>query len=168
MIKNKVNLMVNKEAEMFHKQGMAFLKEGNNKKALEFFDKATKFDDTFFPAWNNKGVLLLELKDYKKAEKCFEQAIRFNPADKMALYNRGYALLILEDYETSVEIFEFFIANVSKKNDFYIYALYLQAKGYYGLKEYDKAQSLLNEALGMDKNFKEAQELLNEVLKEME
>ena len=159
--------MVNKEAEMFHKQGMAFLKEGDNKKALEFFDKATQFDETFFPAWNNKGVLLLELEDYEGAEKCFQQAIILNPADKMALYNRGYVLLILEDYETSIEIFKFFLDNISKKSDFYKYGLYLQAKGFYGLKEYDKAQKLLNEALNIDKNFNEAKDLLNQVLEVM-
>ena len=156
--------MVNKEAEMFHKQGMEFLRRGENTKALEFFDKALQFDGTFFPAWNNKGVLLLELKDYENAEKCFEQAIRFNPADKMALYNRGYTLLYLEDYEKSVELFEFFVENISKKSDFYKYGLYLLAKGYYGLKEYDKAHKLLNEALTVDKNFKEAQELLDQIL----
>jgi len=156
--------MVNKEAEMFHKQGMAFLKEGENEKALEFFDKATKFDETFFPAWNNKGVLLLELEDYKGAEQCFQQAVLLNPADKMALYNRGYVLLILKDYETAVEIFEFFVDNISKKSDFYKYGLYLLAKGYYGLKEYEKAELSLNKLLEKDKNFKEAQELLNQVL----
>ena len=159
--------MVNKEAEMFHKQGMAFLKEGENEKALEFFDKATKFDETFFPAWNNKGVLLLELEDYKGAEQCFQQAVLLNPADKMALYNRGYVLLILEDYETSIEIFAFLLENISKKSDFYKYALYLQAKGFYGIKEYDKAQKLLDDALNMDKNFTEAQDLLNQVLEVM-
>ena len=155
--------MVKKEAEMFHKQGMEFLREGENKKALEFFDKALQFDDTFFPAWNNKGVLLLELKDYKNAEKCFEQALRFNPADKMALYNRGYALLYLEDYEKAVEFFEFFVENISKKSDFYKYGVYLLAKGYYGLKEYDKDKKLLNESINEDKNFKEAKELLDQI-----
>jgi hypothetical protein len=37
----------------------------------------------------------------------------------------------------------------------------------YALKEYGKASKLLNEAIEMDKNFKEAQELLNQVQKEM-
>ncbi|MGZ7136472.1 MAG: tetratricopeptide repeat protein, partial [Methanobacterium sp.] len=93
--------MVKKEAEMFHKQAMSYLREGDKKRALEFFDKAIKFDNKFFPAWNNKGVILLEMKDYKQAEECFGQVISLNPADRMALYNRAYALLILEDYEQS-------------------------------------------------------------------
>ncbi len=159
--------MVNKEAEMFHKQAMVYLREGEKEKALEFFDKALQFDNKFFPAWNNKGVLLLEMKDYKQAEECFGKVNQFNPADRMALYNRAYTLLILEDYVQSVELLEFFLRNTSKKNDFYKYGLYLQAKGFCGLKEYERASSLLNDALKMDKNFDEAQELLNEVQKQM-
>ncbi|MGZ7136316.1 MAG: tetratricopeptide repeat protein, partial [Methanobacterium sp.] len=68
----------------------------------------------------------------------------------------------------SVELFEFFLTYTSKKNDFYKFALYLQAKAFYNMKEYDKAIKLLNEALEMDKNFKEALELLNQLQKENE
>jgi tetratricopeptide (TPR) repeat protein len=159
--------MANKEAEMFYKQAMSFLGQGEARKAIEFFDKALKFDDKYFPAWNNKGVALLELKDYRQAEECFEKVIRINPADKMALYNRGYALLMLGEYQQSVEIFDFFLANTSKKSDFFKYGLYLQAKGFYGLKEYDKARSLLKDSLKLDKKFTEAQELLNQVINDM-
>ena len=107
------------------------------------------------------------MENYKKAEECFGQVMRLNPADKMALYNRAYALLILEDYDQSIELLDFFLLNTSKKNDFFKFGLYLQAKGFYELKEYDKARTLLNEAIEMDKNFKEAHELLDELLKEM-
>ncbi len=160
--------MTNKEAEMFYKQGMSFLGQGETRKALEFFDKALKFDDKYFPAWNNKGVALLELKDYHQAADSFQNVININAADKMALYNKGYALLMMEEYQQSVEILDYFLANCSRKNDFFKFGLYLQAKGFYGLKEYDKAISLLNDAIKVDKNFKEAQELLNQIVKEKE
>ncbi len=151
--------MANKEAEMFYKQAMAFLGQGETKKAIEFFDKALKNDDRYFPAWNNRGVALLELEDYKQAAKCFEQVNLINPADRMALYNRGYALLMQEDYQQSIEIFGHFLDSTSKKNDFYKFGLYLQAKAFCGLKEYDRALPLLNNANELDKNFKEAQDL---------
>lgn len=159
------DLMANKEAEMFHKQGMSSLAQGETRKAVEFFDKALKHDNKYFPAWNNKGVALLELKDFKQAAECFEMVIKLNPADKLALYNRSYALLMLGEYQQAVELLDFFLANISRKNEFFKYGLYLQAKGFYELKEYDKARSLLNDSLKKDKNFKEAQELLSQVLK---
>jgi len=151
--------MTNKEAEMFHNQAMAFLGQGETKKALEFFDKALRADDQYFPAWNNKGVALLELKDYKQAAECFDHVIRLNPADRMALYNRAYALLMQGEYQQSVEYFDFFLGNVSKKSDFFKFGLYLQAKGFYHLKEYHKALSLLNDAIKIDKKFNEAKKL---------
>jgi lipoprotein NlpI len=158
--------MTNKETEMFYKQAMSFLGQGETRKAIDFFNKALEFDDQYFPAWNNKGVAFIELKDYRQAEECFGMVVKLNPADRMALYNRGYALLMLEEYQKSVEIFDFFLANISRKNDFFKFGLYLQAKGFYGLNEYDKAVSLLNDALKVDKKFKEAQDLLNQVLEE--
>ncbi len=159
--------MVNKETEMFHKQAMSFLAQGEIKEAIKFFDKALKYDDQYFPSLNNKGIALLELKDYKKAEECFQQVVLLNPADKMALYNRGYALLMLGDYNESVKIFDYFLSNISQKSEFFRYGLYLQARGFYELKEYDKALMLLRDALKKDKNFNEAQELLTQVLKEI-
>lgn len=160
--------MTNKETEMFHKQAMALLEQGEIQKSIEFFDKALEYDDEYFPAWNNKGIAFLELEDYPKALECFEQVSRLNPADKMGLYNKGYVLLMLEEYGESVKIFDFFVSTCSKKNDFFKFALYLQAKGLYGLKKYDNAILLLNDAIKMDKKFKEAQELRSLILKEME
>ena len=157
--------MVNREAEMFHKQGMAYLREGKNKEALELFDKALKFDDEYFPALNNKGVILLEFKEYKRAAECFEKVVRLNPADRMALYNRGYALSMMGDYEGSFKIFDFFLMNTSKDNDFFKFALFLQAQNYYGLKDYENALVLLNDVIKIDNNFKEAHELRSEVNK---
>jgi lipoprotein NlpI len=161
--------MAKKEAEMFHKQAMSFLGQGKVQKAIEFFDKALNFDDDYFPAWNNKGIALLELKEYRQALDCFNQVIRINPLDRMVWYNKGYTLLFLEEYDESVKAFGNFISTYSKKDDdFYKFALYLQARGFYGLKEYDKALELTQNALKIDENFMEAQELLDLVLKEIE
>lgn len=161
--------MSKKEAELFHKQAMSFLRQGETQKAMEFFDKALDFDDKYFPAWNNKGIILLELKEYQGALECFERVISLNALDTMVWYNKGYTLLLLDRYQESVDAFEYFRSTYSKKDDeFYKFALYLQAKGYYGLKDYDRALELAQNALKIDENFMEAQELLNLALKEIE
>lgn len=160
--------MAKKEAEMFHKQAMSFLGQGKVEKAIEFFDKALDFDDEYFPAWNNKGIALLELKEYQNALDCFEQVIRLNALDTMVWYNKGYVLLLLDKYDESINAFEHFCSTYSKKDDdFYKFALYLQARGFYGLKNYDKALELTQNALEIDENFMEARELLNLILKDM-
>lgn len=161
--------MTKKETEMFYKQAMSLLGRGEIQKSIEFFDKALNFDDDYFPAWNNKGIAHLELKEYKDALNCFEQVIRINTLDKMVWYNKGYTLLLLEEYSESVKAFGNFISTYSKKDDdFYKFALYMQAKGFYGLKEFDKSIELLQNSLKIDANFMEAQELLSLALKERE
>ena len=159
--------MAKKESEMFQKQAMSFLGQGEVQKAIEFFDKAIDFDNEYFPAWNNKGIALLELNRYKQALECFEQVIHINGLDKMVWYNKGYTLFMLKEYEESVTAFDNFLYSYSKDNDdFYKFALYMQADGLYNLKKYDKAVEILRSLLVTDENFREAQELLNQISKE--
>lgn len=158
--------MGKKEAEMFHKQAMSFLEQGEVQKAVEFFDKAIKSDEEYFPAWNNKGIALLELKRYKEALNCFEKVISINSLDRMVWYNKGYTLFMLGEYGESVTAFDNFLYTYSKDDDaFYKYASYLQANGLYNLKKYDKAVEILRSLLVKDENFREAQELLKEIEK---
>ena len=159
--------MGKKEAEMFHKQAMSFLEQGKVQKAVEFFDKAIKSDEDYFPAWNNKGIALLELKQYKPALDSFNKVLSINGLDKMVWYNKGYTLFMLKEYGESVTAFENFLYTYSKDDDaFYKYASYLQATGLYNLKKYDKAVEILRGLLVKDENFMEAQELLSQITKE--
>jgi lipoprotein NlpI len=156
--------MSNEDVEMFYKQAMSYLGQGESKMALEFFNKALNIDEMYLPAWNDKGVALLELKDYTQALNCFERVIYLDHEVSMPLYNKGYVQLMLERYNDSVETFKIFLARYPFKDDFYKYALYLKAKGHYGLKEYEDAQKLLEKAVKKDKSFREARELLISIL----
>lgn len=161
--------MGKKEAEVFHKQAMSFLGQGEVQRAVEFFDKAINLDEDFFPAWNNKGIALLELKKYEQALDCFEQVIRINPLDRMVWYNKGYTLFMLKKYDESVTALENFLSTYSKDDDdFYKYASYLQANGFYYLKKYDEAVEILRGLLVKDENFGEAHELLDQITKNQE
>jgi tetratricopeptide (TPR) repeat protein len=153
--------MARREVKMYYDQALSFLGQGQAEKSIEFLDRALEIDDKYFPAWNNKGVALLELGDYQEALNCFEQVILLNSLDNMAWYNKGYVLLILERYSESVETFEIFLARYSQEDNFYKFALFLQAKDFYFLKEYQKAIDLLQKAIKIDPDFKEAHELLN-------
>jgi len=158
--------MTEQDVEMFYKQAMSYLGQGDTEKAIEFFDKAIKMDDWYLPAWNDKGVALLELEDYRGALNCFEKVVMLDPVSSMPLYNKGYVQLILGDYEDSIATFDIFLERYMNKDDFYKYALYLKAKGHYSLKEYTEANETLEDALAKDKTFKEARELLLMVINE--
>ena len=154
------------DVKMYYDQAMSFLGQGEIEKSLVFFDKALKTDENYSPAWNNKGIALLSLEKYFEALDCFEHVMALNPMDSMVIYNKGYVLLMLERYQESVDTLELFLKRYSQKDDFYKFGLYLQAKGFYNLKNYEYAELLLQKAVKKDKNFKEAQELRGIVLKE--
>ncbi len=160
--------MTNQEAEIFHKQAISYLGQGETKKAIEFFNKALEIDEMYIPAWNDKGVTYLELKDYINALDCFERVAYLDHRISMPQYNKGYVQLMLERYNDSVATFDTFLENYPFKDDFYKYALFLKAQGHYNLKEYEDARKLLEKAVKKKKNFKEAQELLKQVSDEMD
>ncbi len=85
----------------------------------------------------------------------------------MVWYNKGYVLLILEEYDEAINTLETFLVRYSSKGEFYKYAQFLLARAYYALKEYQKSFMLLQDVLKADKNFIEAKNLLNLVLKEI-
>ncbi|MBZ2166495.1 tetratricopeptide repeat protein [Methanobacterium spitsbergense] len=158
--------MSEQDVEMFYKQAMSYLGQGEIDKAIEFFDKALKLDDWYLPAWNDKGVALLEKKDYVQALNCFEKVVLLDPVSSMPLYNKGYVQLILENYSDSIETFDSFLEMYQNKDDFYKYALFLNGQAHYNLKEYKQAHESLEEAILHDKTFKEARELIIKVLNE--
>lgn len=156
--------MSGKDVEIFYKQAMSYLGQGEIDKGIEFFDKALEVDDWYLPAWNDKGVALLEKKDYESALECFEKVVLLDPVSSMPLYNKGYVQLILENYTDSILTFESFLERYQNKDDFYKYALYLKGQAHYNLKQYEKAYKSLEEAILHDKTFKEARELIIKVL----
>lgn len=151
--------MATKDVKMFYKQAMHFLDKGEYEKSLEILDMILNIDDKYIPAWNCKGVAHLERKEYSQALTSFEEIIELNPGDNLAWYNKGYALLLMEEYTESKKVLDFFLARYPKKDDFYRYGLYLRAKSYYGLKEYEYALKSVEEAIEMDPKFSEALEL---------
>ena len=109
--------MSEQDVEMFYKQAMSYLGQGEIDKAIEFFDKALKLDDWYLPAWNDKGVAYLEKKDYNEALNCFEKVVLLDPVSSMPLYNKGYVQLILENYADSIETFDSFLERYQNKDD---------------------------------------------------
>jgi lipoprotein NlpI len=160
--------MTSKDVEIFYNQAMKFFKMGEFKKSLELFNRVLYIDDKFIPAWNNKGVIHMELEEYSQALECFDKLTFLDMTDDLTWYNKGYVLLLLERYPESVRTLDYFMAKYTEQDDYYKYALYLEAKCYYELKEYDKSIKLLKDVLSIDEAFSEARELQSLVLKDME
>lgn len=158
-----------KDVDLYYKKALEFLQKKDYDNSLKTLEMVLNIDKKYIPAWNCQGVAYLEKKEYPEALKSFEEVIELNPGDNMAWYNKGYVLLLMEQYETSEKVFNFFLARYENKNDeFYKYALFLHAKSYFGLKDYENALISVDVAIDMDKNFKEALDLKNMIKGEMD
>lgn len=160
--------MPSRDVKLYYKQAVMFLENGEYEKSLQLLDMVHNIDPKNIPAWNCKGVAYMEMKNYPQALTSFEQVIKLDPGDNLAWYNKGYVLQLMEEYNESKKVFEFFLARYTKKDDFYIYALYLQANNYYHLKEYENALLSADEALKINGKFKEAGDLINSIRSEMD
>ena len=65
---------------------------GQNRKAVESYDKALEINPEFAQAHSNRGKALSELGQDQEAIVSCNQAIEINPDYAMAYFNRGNAL----------------------------------------------------------------------------
>lgn len=160
--------MAGKDVELYYRKAFDLFQRKDYDKSLELMDMVLKIDKSYKPAWSCKGVAYLEKKDYPQALKSFEKVITLDPGDNLAWYNKGYVFLLMDEYEEANKVFDYFLARYEKKDDdFYKYALYLQAKSYFGLKDYKNALFSVDSAIDIDRNFKEGLELRDEIKKEL-
>ena len=159
--------MAEEDVEVLYKQALSYMEQGEKQRAIEFFDKTLEMDPNYSPAWNDKGIVYMELKNFDEALKCFDNVMKVDPSNSMPVYNMGYVLLLQERYEDAVHAFDMFLERYpEEKNDFYKFALYLKAQAHYKLKQYDQAKNLLDQAIKRDRIFKEARDLMIQILQE--
>ncbi|MFX1257396.1 MAG: tetratricopeptide repeat protein [Promethearchaeota archaeon] len=79
------------KVEEYNKKGQSFLRLNNDKKAMEWFDKALEIDQNNAIALNKKGLCLLHLKQYDEAIKWYNKTLELNPNDSDAWYNKACA-----------------------------------------------------------------------------
>ena len=94
-----------KSSVEWYNEGVGFIDEGNNEKALEAFNEAIKLDPEDAEAWNNKGLVLGYIGKYEEAQECFEKALTIDPELTNAWNNNGSALLYVGRYEEAIESF---------------------------------------------------------------
>jgi tetratricopeptide (TPR) repeat protein len=90
-----------------------FFYDGNHKKAIECFDKATEIDPNSARAWKVKGDAFLELGILKNQHKfldeaieCFDKATEINLNYGSAWNNRAWALRMLGEYREAIKSFD--------------------------------------------------------------
>ena len=85
---NAVNLN-NNHYEAYNAMGVATLKLGNRKDAIELFNLALQIKPDFAPAYDNLGNVALLENNLDQAENYFKQSLKYNSHNPTTMYHLG-------------------------------------------------------------------------------
>lgn len=88
------------------RRGYRFSINGEDRKALHYFRKATEADPTDPLAWNGLGYCHAGLKNHEAAIAAYRQAIKINPADETAYFNLGNYYVELGRFSEAVDAYQ--------------------------------------------------------------
>lgn len=97
-----VTLSNDKRATILNDRGVAYIKLGKPRQAIEDFNTAARLFPEYAPIYNNRGNLLLSLGLYAEAVKDFDRAIVLAPGYAAAYNNRAGALTQLGRHDEAV------------------------------------------------------------------
>lgn len=96
-----------RDAEIWNKKGLGFVKKEQYEEALHCFETALKASPNFQKAWYNRGITIMKLeKSMLEAHACFQKAVEIVPTDAGAWFCKGTVLRKLGLPEDSLSCFE--------------------------------------------------------------
>jgi tetratricopeptide (TPR) repeat protein len=97
---------VNKDAGYWFKKGALVSTYGNNKAAVQYFQKAIALDPNFSEAYFSQGVSYGQLGEYSKAIAQINMALKLQPQNGMYYYGRGRVYLLWGDKAKAMDDFK--------------------------------------------------------------
>ena len=86
-------------------QGLSYMYNKKNNKALNCFNNALKIDNAYSYAWYTKGILLMTTKQFSKAISCFDNVTKFDTTKKFRgdiCEYKARCYYIFEKYEEAI------------------------------------------------------------------
>jgi regulator of sirC expression with transglutaminase-like and TPR domain len=84
-------------------RGAAYAALGNNRQAIEDYDKALEIEPKLEKIYNNRGMAYSNLGNYRQAIVDYDKAIGIMPEDADPYYNRGFAYWQLDNKQQAIE-----------------------------------------------------------------
>lgn len=136
----------------FQHRGELYAKKGEDRRAIEDFNKALEIDPEFVPALVSRGNAFVRIGAIKLAMKDYSRALEINPDEANAHNNIGYLLFIMGEVDKGIsEINRSIELNPSNS-----YAYYNRGKIYLSLKKYKLAIKDFDKALQINPRFASA------------
>jgi tetratricopeptide (TPR) repeat protein len=97
---------VKKDADYWFNKGALVSTYGNNKAAVQYFQKAIALDPNFSGAYFSQGVSYGQLGQYQKAIAQINTALKMKPQNGMYYYGRGRVYLLWGDKAKAMDDFK--------------------------------------------------------------
>ena len=97
---------VNKDADYWFNKGALVSTYGNNKTAVQYFQKAITLNPNFSGAYFSQGVSYGQLGEYSKAIAQINMALKMQPQNGMYYYGRGRVYLLWGDKAKAMDDFK--------------------------------------------------------------
>jgi tetratricopeptide (TPR) repeat protein len=104
--KSQPSKPVKKDASYWFNKGALVSTYGNNKAAIQYFQKAIALDPNFSGAYFSQGVSYGQLGQYQKAIAQINRALKMEPQNGMYYYGRGRVYLLSGDKTKAMEDFK--------------------------------------------------------------
>ena len=133
-------------AEEFLNSGLDKREKGDNRGAIEDYNKAIELKPDDADAYNNRGNAYKALKEYQKAIADYTKAIELKPDYATAYNNRGSAYDDLKDYQKAIADY----TKAIELNPDYADVYYNRAISHKNLKDYQSAIKDYQKAADLD------------------
>lgn len=102
----KATKVIKTDADYWFNKGALVATYGNNKAAVQYFQKAITLNPNFSGAYFSQGVAYGQLGQYQKAIAQINRALKLEPQNGMYYYGRGRVYLISGDKTKAMEDFK--------------------------------------------------------------
>jgi len=141
-----------KTADDFFLKGFAAQMDGNQVKALEYYQKAIQLNPKFKGVYLNIGSMYLFTDKYEEAIKYYQKEIELNPKFAFAYNNIGIAYDKMGKYEEAIKYYQ----KAIEVNPEYAEACYNKGLTYNNIGKYDEAIKSFRKAIKLNPKYTEA------------
>lgn len=95
-----------KRARELYDKGLEASKEGDFKKAVNYYKKAVESDPEFAFAWDNLGLCYRKLGEYEKALEAYQRSLEIDSLGQMPMQNIAIVYTYMKDYPKAIEAYQ--------------------------------------------------------------
>ncbi len=120
--------------------------------AEPYFEKITRINRKYAPAWYNKGIMLSQIGEHKLAYKAFKKASNLRPDNIESWINLGHSLAMMGKNKSAIKIYK----KIRKLKPQYVPVLINFSASLSDLGKFNESLQIINLAISIDPTISQA------------